>query len=257
MAKDTLTLVLNGEVSLPDFSEAIRGLLNLVAGLHTEVAPGKQIDWLIDALDAGSATAAVRGVTENDSDIPAIECVVAAYEDVGYSIKLGRQFSYSSRVKTAANKIISLVNGRITSVRFETADVDVEFSKRPGELVGVAGAHVAETAYGSARGRVQSMTSRGGLRFTLYDLIDERAISCYLAPGSEDIMREAWGKLVAVEGLVRRDPETGRATTIRQVKDIQIIPEGKPGDYREAIGAARGFLGDDLPEEVIRRARDV
>jgi hypothetical protein len=101
------------------------------------------------------------------------------------------------------------------------------------------------------------MTSRGRLRFTLYDLIDDRAISCYLAPGSEDIMREAWGKLVTAEGLVRRDPDTGRATSVRQVKAIQIIPEGKPGDYREAVGAALGFLGGELPEEVIRRARDV
>lgn len=256
MAKDTLTLVLNGRVSLADFSQAVTGLFSLIEGLQADVAGGKHIDWLIDALDAGSATAAVRGVAENEADAPAVERVVVAYEDVGNSIHKGRQFSYSPRVKTAANKILGLVNGRITSVRFETADVDVEFSKRPSELAPVVSETVSEVAYGSVRGRVQSMTSRGGLRFTLYDLIDDRAISCYLAAGSEDIMREAWGKLVIVEGLVRRDRDTGSATTVRQVKDIQIIPEGKRGDYREAIGAAGGFLGDELPEEVIRRARD-
>jgi hypothetical protein len=256
VAKDTLTLVLNGKVSLSDFSEAVTGLLNLVGGLQDDVAPGKHIAWLIDALEAGSATAGIRGVVGNESDLPAVEQVVAAYEDVGRSIKTARQFSYSPRVKTAASRIISLVNGRITSVRFETADVDIEFSKRPGDFSAVTSLTISETAYGSVRGRVRSMTSRSGLRFTLYDLIDDRAISCYLAPGSEDIMREAWGKLVIVEGLVRRDPDTGRATTVRQVKDIQIISEGKPGDYREAIGAAAGFLGDELPEEVIRRARD-
>jgi hypothetical protein len=256
MAKDTLTLVLNGKVLLSDFSEAVTGLLNLVCGLQADVAPGKHIDWLIDALEAGSATAAIRGIVEDESDLTAVEQVVAAYEDVGRSIQMGRQFSYSPRVKSAANRIISLVNGRITSVRFETADIDFEFSKRPSDFSAVTSVIVSDMAYGSVRGRVQSMTSRGRLRFTLYDLIDDRAISCYLAPGSEDIMREAWGKLVTAEGLVRRDPDTGRATSVRQVKDIQIISEGKHGDYREAIGAAPGFLGDELPEEVIRRARD-
>ena len=257
MAKDTLTLVLNGEVSLSEFSEAITGLLGLVAGLQADVAGNKRIDWLIDALEAGSATAAVRGIVDKEADVPAVERVVAAYETVGRSIQMGRQFSYSTRVKTAAEKIIGLVNGRITSVRFETADADFEFSKRPSDLPEVTSPSVSDTAYGSVRGRVQSMTSRGKLRFTLYNLIDDRAISCYLARGSEDIMREAWGKLVTVEGMVRRDPETGRATTLRQVKNIQIIPEGKSGEYRQAIGAAAGFLGDEMPEEVIRRARDV
>jgi hypothetical protein len=257
MVKDTLTLVLNGQVSLVDFSEAIKSLLSLVEGLQADLAQGKHIDWLIDALEAGSATAAVRGIAENEVDEESIERVVSAYEDIGRSIQKGQQFSYSDRVKNAAQKIISLVNGNITSVRFETADADFEFSKRPDEFSSITPLNMFEGAYGSVRGRVQSMTSRGGLRFTLYDLIGDRAISCYLSSGSEDIMREAWGKLVIVEGLVRRDPDTGRATTVRQVKEIQIVPEGKLGDYREAIGAAPNFLGDELPEEVIRRARDV
>jgi len=62
MVKDTLTLVLNGQVSLVDFSEAIKSLLSLVEGLQADLAQGKHIDWLIDALEAGSATAAVRGI---------------------------------------------------------------------------------------------------------------------------------------------------------------------------------------------------
>ena len=32
-------------------------------------------------------------------------------------------------------------------------------------------------------------------------------------------------------------------------------PEDKPGDYRQAIGAAPGFLGNTLPEDAIRKAR--
>ena len=39
--------------------------------------------------------------------------------------------------------------------------------------------------------------------------------------------------------------------------DIDEVPwPNKPGDYRQAIGAAPGFLGDTLPEEAIRKGRD-
>lgn len=257
MPKDTVTLVLNGEVSLRDFSEAIGGLVALISGLQKEIAGKTGIEWLVDGLDAGSATATIRGVPEDETQLTTVERIVRAYGDVGLAIRSRRQFNYSPAVKVAATRILNLVNGHVKSVRFETPDVDVEFSGEARAFLEGETGGGAECAYGAVRGRVQSMTSRGQLRFTLYDLIDDRAVSCYLTPGSEDTMRDAWGKLVLVEGLVRRDPETGRATTIREIRDIQIIVEGKHGDYREAIGAASGFLGDELPEEVIRRARDV
>lgn len=257
MLKDTLTIVLNGEVTLKDFSTAVNALFNLVNGLAADIGHGTYIEWMIDSLEAGSAIATIRGSVEEDQDASAIERVVDAYLDVGRSIQKGKQISYSRPVKSAATKITSLVNGRIKSVRFETVDADVELFSRPQLFYEVEKAGLLKVNFGAVRGRVQSMTSRRGLRFTLYDLIDDRGISCYLAPGSEDIMREAWGMLAMVEGLVRRDPETGQPTTVRDVRHIHIIPEGKPGEYRQAIGAAKGFLGEELPEDVIRRARDV
>jgi hypothetical protein len=152
--------------------------------------------------------------------------------------------------------LTSIINGKIKSVRFETPETDVEVFSSPTVMEYILITKLPEGSLGAVRGRVQSMSNRGQLRFTLYDLVDDRAISCYLSPGSEDIMREAWGKVAMVEGYVRRDPETGYATTVRGVQDIKIIHEGRLGDYREAIGAAPGFLGDTLPEEIIRRSRD-
>jgi len=256
MAKDTLTLALNGEVSLGDFSKAIQEFLNLVNGLRTDVAKDASIEWFIEHLEAGSAIATVKGIGEDESDVDAIEKVVDAYLDVGQAIQRDRPLNYSRPVQMAAKKLISIINGKIKSVRFETIEKDVEIFASARGLKQMNMAKLPEGSFGAVRGRVQSMTSRRQLRFTLYDLIDDRAISCYLSPGSENIMREAWGKTAMVEGSVRRDPESGHATTVRGVKEIKIIQEGKLGDYRQAIGAAPGFLGNTLPEEVIRRARD-
>ena len=43
MAKDTLTLALNGDVSLEDFSKAIQQFFNLVSSLHDDVAKKSSI----------------------------------------------------------------------------------------------------------------------------------------------------------------------------------------------------------------------
>ena len=256
MAKDTLTLALNGDVSLEDFSKAIQQFFNLVSSLHDDVAKGSSIEWFIENLEAGSAIATVKGIGEEESDAQAIEQVVDAYLDVGQAIQKESPLNYSKPVQKAAKKLASIINGRVKSVRFETNEADVEIFASPTVLEHIPIARLPEGSLGAVRGRIQSMSNRGQLRFTLYDMIDDRAISCYLLPGSEAIMREAWGKVAMVEGYVRRDPESGYATTVRRVKDIKIIHEGKLGDYRQAIGAAPGFLGDTLPEEIIRRARD-
>jgi len=256
MAKDTLTLALNGDVSLGDFSKAVQGFFNLVNGLRSDIAKDASIEWFIEDLEAGSAIATVKGIGQDESDVRAIEQVVDAYLDVGQAIQKERPLNYSRPVQAAAKELSSIINGRVKSVRFETIETDVEIFASPAVLEKIHIVKLPERSFGAVRGRVQSMTNRGQLRFTLYDLIDDGAISCYLSSGSEDIMREAWGKMAMVEGFVRRDPESGHATTVRGVKEIRIIQEGKPGDYREAIAAAPGFLGDALPEEIIRKARD-
>jgi hypothetical protein len=103
------------------------------------------------------------------------------------------------------------------------------------------------------RGRVQTLSSRGRLRFTLYDALYDKAVSCYLAEGQEDIMRDAWGHVALVEGWVTRDPATDRPLSIRGIERVTLLPEGDPHGYRRARGAV---LGRELPEAIIRRLRD-
>src|SRR5690606_8099939 len=79
--------------------------------------------------------------------------------------------------------------------------------------------------FGGVRGRIESMSRRGRLQFTLYDALTDRGVQCYLAAGMEDAMREVWGKLAIVEGIVHRDPVYGRPITVREVRGITIIPE--------------------------------
>lgn len=101
---------------------------------------------------------------------------------------------------------------------------------------------------------MQTLSSRGGLRFTLYDLLHDKAVSCYLAEGYEEIMRDLWGKIATVEGLVTRDPLSGRPLAVRQITTVTPKPD-LPISYRDARGAAPSLTGL-LPEHPIRRLRD-
>ena len=253
MAKNTVTLVLTGEVTLSDFAKAIQEFHQLINALGMEVAANIPMEWQIDNLEAGSAITTAKGFSESDTGNQAVEKVVRAFEDVGKALQQGVSPTYSETVRSSAYAIAGLIDGRIRSVRFETDETDAEIYKLPSPLVEHKSAPIS---YGAVQGRVQSLSNRKQLRFTLYKLLDDGPVSCYLEPGSEDIMREAWGKPAIVEGLIRRNPDNGQPTTVRQIRSIQILSEGKSGSWREVLGAVPNRPGDLLPEEAVRRLRD-
>jgi len=248
---------LDGDVKLKEFSIAIHEFFNLVNSLGRDCAPKKNIDWLIINLEASSAITTIQGKPLTNTNIEDVEKVVDDCLEVGRKIQKGLPLDYSESVNKAANRLVRVIDGNITSIRFENNEFDVEIYNRPQDYSNVAGERIPEGVLGAVRGKVTSLQQRGQLRFTIYDLVDDKAISCYLIPGNEEIMREAWGKITVVEGVVHRNPLTGRPTSIRQIKNIKILSKYKPGEWREAIGCAPGFLGNDLPEDVIRKARDV
>lgn len=250
MAKDTVTLRLSGNVTLRDYSVAISSLSSLMLNLASEVAKKKSVDWQIEGLDAGSAVATIRGT----GDHVAVEAVVAAYEQVGKKLQSGDPLDFGAKVSQHAHSIIGLLDGNITSVIFETGECESEIVVGPPK--GSAD-DLKNELWGSVRGRVQSLSSRKVLRFTLYEYNTDAPISCYLTPGHEDIMREAWGKIVIVEGWIHRSSHTNNPISVRQISGIQMVKDGHAGDYRKAIGCAPAIDGSISPEEAVRRIRDV
>jgi hypothetical protein len=263
-ALETVTIALSGEqertdlVPLADFALAISEFHNLIKALSTEIGDGT-VDWVIEQLDTSSAIATVRGLGERER----VERVVRAYSEVGSALQERRSLPFSHAVQKAATGLKNVLGHRVRTIRFETAEREIIVRKQ--ELTGelsFKGELVAELikgqspsgAFGAIQGRVQTLTNRGGLRFTLYDLVNDKAVSCYLKEGYEDRMRDAWGRLAVVIGLITRDPVTGRPLSVRQVTDVTIMPE-ETGSYRDARGVSPP-LTDLSPEDAIRRLRD-
>ena len=140
-------------------------------------------------------------------------------------------------------------------MRFENgrADVTVRYD-RDAASPDVSGAQT--TALGAVEGLVQTLSNRGGLRFILYDLVFDKAVSCYLDPGREDVMIDAWGQRAIVEGDVSRSTADGRPLTIRSVSRVSLVDDPPADSYLRARGAVPLRTGAPMPEETIRKIRD-
>jgi hypothetical protein len=253
MRLDSVTIVLAGDVPLTAFAKAITRFDALVRGLSGEVG-APELEWVIEDLERSSALATVRGV----GDPERVTQVVQAYGKLGKSLEGNVPLdSHSRAVRIAAHGLRAILGGRVESIRLETAEGDATIRAASPTLRLVTPGEVSRpmvAAYGAIEGRVQTLSNRGGLRFTLYDLLHDRAVSCYLQEGHEEIMRDAWGKVAAVGGWISRDPLTGRPTTIRQVTTVRVVPELKVS-YRDARSVSPPKT-DLLPEHAIRRLRN-
>lgn len=250
MADNTLTIELEGDVTLADFAHSVMHFNRLVTELSNEVAGDADIEWYIDDLQAGSALATITGI---HADGAVVQTVIQAYEKVGEALQTYRPIPFSRAVEREATAISSLIDGKITAVRFQTARADfVVYSEFTPDLKPSAKPH---TSFGTVKGRVQTLSSRGKLKFTLYDSIFDKSITCYLNSGQEETMKDVWGKLVTVTGYVTRDPDTGRAKTVRNITDIEPIRLVVPGSYQRARGALSWITGEPA-ELLIRQLRD-
>lgn len=249
MAKNILTLALDGEVALQEFAIAISNFNALVNQLSKEAGENAQIDWVIDELYSGSAVATFRGV---HPDYQIVENVVGAYEQVGDALATGREVPFSETVRRHAAALTSVLNGKVSSIRLETDNHEYLISGK----VKDGKSEPIKYTYGTVKGTIETLTKHKRLSFYLWDSLFSKPVHCYFKAGEEENMRFAWGKRVVVSGKVGRQPETGKPIIVREVRYVRVLEEVEPGSYRRARGALPWGKGGETPEEMVRKLRD-
>jgi hypothetical protein len=255
---DTVTLALQGEtVSLKEFADAITRFAKLVGELSKE-ARAPELGWEIDELDVGSAITTARAANLNGYKPEQVEEVVRSYLEVGRALQEGQTIPFPDPVRREAEGIAGILKAKsnIEAIRFETAEDDAIIRERPPKTA--AAEPVVRGAYGAVTGRIQTLSSRSRLRFTLYDKLHDRPVSCYLNEGQEDQIRDAWDKYATVQGWVSRD-HNGRPTAIRRITVIRALgltEEGDPAGYMRTRGILGRKTDEPRSEELIRRMRD-
>jgi hypothetical protein len=241
---------LDGEVIIGKLADALSRFNRVLEELQRDA--GANVTWVLAGLEFGSAVATARAVPLDDLAIERIPRMCAEFLSAARQVANG-DGDQSRPLLRAVRDLTTVADDRNTVV-FETADDELAFSA-PAPLSLVRPPTTSSTkSLGTVRGRVETLSHRKGLRFSLYELANDRPVSCYLETDHEDLMRDAWGHVADVTGYVTRDGESGRPVSIRQVTQVVVTD-----DEGEAMGflRARGVVkGAEPAEMIIRRIRD-
>jgi len=248
---DSVTLRLDGALTVAVFAKATGQFNSLLDELAKEAGAEGAVEWVLEGLTWGSAMVAAGAQARTPAAEELVPRLVRRYLEVAQFI---RTHPAADRpVYRAARDLIRTASDAGSAVVFETADGDVLFPV--GEPLETA-AEQPESTFGTVTGRVFTLQQRRGLKFVLWDVLFDKSVTCYLTSGQEDLMRDAWGHLVEVTGTVTRDPATGRPLSIRRVTNVEVYDEPDRYGFLAAQGAARRRPGAPPSEEVVRRARD-
>lgn len=190
-----------------------------------------------------------RPVTD---DAKSISPILRAYAGIARDLQNLQEPAYSPKIRKHAHAIVQQIGANITSIRFETSDDEVTITAHRQNGT----PSVPLKAFGTVGGRVQTLSSRYRLGFTLYDSLFDRAVHCYLKAGQQHLITDKWDKRVVVEGMISRDPDSGRPTAIRDIIDVLTIAEHEHGDYRDAAGLFPLEPGEESGMVTLRRLRD-
>jgi hypothetical protein len=234
MASRTLTLSLEGDVPLDLFVEAMKRWQTLINDLSAEIAH-------------------VRGEA---ATYEPVERVARGYEVVGRSLENNQPIPYSPKIAGDSYELTTILNGKITAMRLGTPEESATIVSPSLTAYEMRTVTPTLISYGAIEGRIQTLTDRAELRFTLYDAVFDQAVRCYLQDNQREMMRDAWGHRAIVEGRVTRDFLTGRPKEIRRIVRMDILDDVEPGSYRAARGVSPIGPDDLPPEDAVRRVRD-
>ena len=248
MREDEIRLRIGGEVTVDLLSAALAQFTRALEA--AEASHGASIRWVVTGLDHGSATALARAIpTDSRSETLAPQVCLSLVE-AGRAVMEGKA-DEALPMTRYLTKLQGLAS-HDQPVLIDCAGVAVEFAPvETAEFSLTNDDH--HSALGTIRGRIEMLSQRRGLHFSLYDLVYDLAVSCFPAKDMESTMRDAWGQVADVTGTVKRDPATDRPRSIRDITSVELIDEEDDFGYR----AVRGALETREPAEVlVRRMRD-
>lgn len=239
---------------MADLAKAVTGLSKLLLVLTNEAGGAGTVDWTIGGLDHGSATITAIPELIDPAGADAIPAVVRGNLEAAQQVRDGMPDRGARPACRLVREMSSLASADRVEVIFETEDAEVIFSAPA--TTATSEDHALPRTYGTVRGRVQTLQQRGGLRFSLYDLVHDKAVSCYLEAGTEATMLGAWGRLAEVSGLITRDPVSDRPLSVRRVSSVDVLDETDPLGFLKAEGVVKAAPGALPAEVILRRMRD-
>jgi len=238
---------LDGPISLRALSVALHRFEELASAVAEEVAPGERFEWVIDYLEAGSATTDFLTKTDRKESGSEVRLGITTALDAAAS---NRVIPYKQRVTEAARSVIALVGSEAEGLRCNTEYGVVSVSAPM--LISTPRQRATTRAFGMIKGEVDGLVRSKG-RFVVLTDSEVRSVSCYLARNVEvdAVMPGLYGKRVRVSGDLERDRRTGRVLKVEEVEpeSIEILPPLNPLAFEAALGVYSIPENHPPPEE--------
>lgn len=248
-----LTLQLNGYPDADKFATFVSSSRFLVKALSSSVIPksrrrANRLRWY--PRNASVNGAAIISYEAPNSSRENFQRVEDAFFQVGNALRSGEDIPFSHSVAEHAERLRRIVDDDIESLVFLNEGHET-IVKRDIEVSGTP----PVAAYDEVQGRIETISSRKGWRFILYDSYFDRAVTCYLGElEDEQELTQYFGKVVRVMGLVTRDPETDRPFKIKNIRGFKLVEQPKYS-WRDAKDSIQ-FPNELTPERYIRNLRD-
>jgi hypothetical protein len=250
MSTDSVTFRIDGEVEVAKLADALIKFTHALDVLCSDA--DADVKWIVAGLEFGSASATARAVPRDPRSGGRVDGMCRRYLDVARHVADGRS-SGNLGLDDAFLALAGIASSK-NPIIFETSEDDVLIKAPLPARPSMQPDRQTTKSLGTVRGRVETLSHRKVLRFSLYELAHDRPVSCYLEPDHETLMRDAWGRIADVTGRVSRDALTGRPISIRGVTNVDVVAdEGDPAGFLRARGALRST---EQSEVVIRRLRD-
>lgn len=248
----SVTLRIGGDISVADFAERAVLWAKVLSSLSDEA--GQRVRWVISDLEYSSAIMTAAPIAETEEAENNLPQLVDDYLSVARDVRAGR-IDLQRPTLRHVSRLVEKATPE-ADITFETREDEVTFQGVPEALEPFESQADGLVSFGTLRGRIETLSQRRGLRFTLYDLLTDRAISCYIELGQEELLRNVWGRLADVTGMIKRDQRTDRPVSVRKVSAIDVIPDPVAGEFVTARGAVVPAPDSPPSEVVIRQLRD-
>lgn len=220
------------------------------------------MSWGIYIEDLTSGSALVTSSIMFDAEGPARQ-FTSDFTKVGAVARGDNVVAFPKGLQEAANRLRSVAAADTSGITIASEADDVLILPSTDMLdEHVASPRLASPSpsmetYGALRGKLQSVSSRSGLKVVLYDDLFDKAVRCSLTEEQHETVRELWDKHVIVEGLIRRDSETGRPLSISNIWAIREDVRGLASQaWANAYGVLSGVEPEVPVEESIRKVRN-
>lgn len=249
-----LTLQLVGNHDIDGFASFITNSRYLIKSLSSSAVKGhrrqaNKLHWYpVSANVNGSIQVTYTAETQNQDSFEQFQ---DAFFQVGNALRSGDTIDYSHAVEKYANSLRKVVSGENDSLVFMNEELETVIKPEYKSL----DKKIAISSYGQVTGKIETISSRHGLRFILYDSFFDRAVTCYVNnEKDEKLLADNFLKVVTVSGLVTRDPENDRPFRVTKINHIAQIKH-LAYTWQDAQGIIQ-LPKDIAPEEYIRKLRD-